>query len=86
MKKILLLFIRLYQRLISPLKPPTCRYYPTCSHYAYEAVYRHGAWKGGYLAISRILRCHPFAKGGVDPVPETFIFLPKQMTHSHRDP
>lgn len=86
MKKIFLLIIRLYQRLISPLKPPTCRYYPTCSHYAYEAVHRHGAWKGGYLAISRILRCHPFAKGGVDPVPETFyIFQPKHVRHGHHD-
>lgn len=86
MKKLFLLLIRLYQRFISPFKPPTCRYYPTCSHYAYEAVHRHGAWKGGYLAMARILRCHPFAKGGVDPVPETFyIFQPKHATDNHRD-
>ncbi|MBE3594878.1 MAG: membrane protein insertion efficiency factor YidD [Candidatus Carbobacillus altaicus] len=83
MKKILLFFIRFYQQVISPLKPPTCRYYPTCSHYAYEAVDRFGPFKGGALAVSRILRCHPFAKGGVDPVPTTFLELKlKRPTHT----
>jgi putative membrane protein insertion efficiency factor len=70
LKKILILFIRFYQIVISPLKPPTCRFYPTCSHYGLEAVQRFGAFKGGYLTIKRILKCHPFHPGGFDPVPE----------------
>ncbi|MDN7246077.1 membrane protein insertion efficiency factor YidD [Planococcus shenhongbingii] len=70
MKTILLKMIRFYQRFISPLSPPSCRFYPTCSHYGIEAVEKHGALKGGYLAARRILRCHPFNKGGVDFVPE----------------
>lgn len=62
--------IRLYQRFLSPLKPgPTCRFYPTCSQYAYEAVARYGVLKGSYLAGRRVLRCHPFHPGGYDPVP-----------------
>ena len=70
MKHILLLLIHFYQRVISPLKPPTCRFYPTCSHYGFEAIRRFGALKGGYLTIKRILKCHPFHPGGFDPVPE----------------
>jgi len=62
--------IRAYQRLISPLFLPTCRYTPTCSSYAVEAIARFGPWQGTYLAVRRILRCHPFAAGGYDPVPE----------------
>lgn len=58
-----------YQKAISPLFPPTCRFYPTCSQYAFEAISVHGALKGSYLAIRRILKCHPFHKGGIDPVP-----------------
>jgi uncharacterized protein len=69
-KKLLISFIRFYQIFISPLKPPTCRFYPTCSHYGLEAVKRFGAIKGGWLAIKRILKCHPFHPGGFDPVPE----------------
>lgn len=61
--------IRFYQKAISPLFPPTCRFYPTCSQYAFEAISVHGALKGSYLAIRRILKCHPFHKGGIDPVP-----------------
>lgn len=69
-KWILLLFIRAYQSVISPgLPPDTCRYYPTCSHYGYQAIYKHGALKGSFLAIKRIIRCNPFSKGGIDPVP-----------------
>jgi len=62
--------IRFYQLYISPARPPTCRYYPTCSAYAVEALQLHGAVRGSYLAIRRLLRCHPFHKGGADPVPE----------------
>ncbi|MCY7834333.1 membrane protein insertion efficiency factor YidD, partial [Bacillus spizizenii] len=59
-----------YQKFISPLTPPTCRFYPTCSQYGIEAIKTHGALKGGWLTIIRILKCHPFHPGGVDPVPE----------------
>ncbi|BDG46077.1 MULTISPECIES: membrane protein insertion efficiency factor YidD [Parageobacillus] len=69
-KKLLISFIRFYQIFISPLKPPTCRFYPTCSHYGLEAVKRFGAIKGGWLTMKRILKCHPFHPGGFDPVPE----------------
>jgi len=68
--KIMLKLIRFYQIVISPLKPPTCRFYPTCSHYGLEAVQRFGALKGGYLALKRILKCHPLHPGGLDFVPE----------------
>jgi len=61
--------IRLYQGFLSPLLPSACRFYPTCSAYAYEAVLRYGPFKGLWLAIKRILRCHPFHEGGFDPVP-----------------
>ena len=70
LKKFFLSIIRFYQVAISPLKPPTCRFYPTCSHYGLEAVQRFGALKGGWLTIKRILKCHPFHPGGFDPVPE----------------
>ncbi|MDK6863821.1 membrane protein insertion efficiency factor YidD [Nosocomiicoccus ampullae] len=69
MKKIILQMIRFYQRYISPMSPPSCRFYPTCSQYAIEAVEEHGAIKGSYLAVHRILKCHPLHKGGFDPVP-----------------
>ncbi|MGD9617297.1 MAG: membrane protein insertion efficiency factor YidD [Alphaproteobacteria bacterium] len=61
--------IRAYQLLISPLFPPSCRYLPTCSHYAAEAVERHGPWCGSLLAAGRLLRCHPWGGSGYDPVP-----------------
>ncbi|WAA10049.1 membrane protein insertion efficiency factor YidD [Fervidibacillus albus] len=70
MKQLFLWIIRIYQKVISPIKPPTCRFYPTCSHYGYEAIQRFGAIKGGWLAIKRIFRCHPLHPGGFDPVPE----------------
>ncbi|MGE7907398.1 membrane protein insertion efficiency factor YidD [Peribacillus sp. NPDC094092] len=62
--------IRFYQVAISPLKPPTCRFYPTCSHYGLEAIHRFGPIKGSWLALIRILKCHPFHPGGIDLVPE----------------
>jgi len=61
--------IRFYQLAISPMTPSVCRYYPSCSNYAIEAIDKYGALKGGWLAIRRILRCHPFRPGGFDPVP-----------------
>ncbi|WP_188204600.1 membrane protein insertion efficiency factor YidD [Desemzia incerta] len=72
MKKVILTGIKGYQKGISPLFPSSCRYYPTCSHYAVEAIEIHGAVKGSLMATSRILRCHPFVKGGYDPVPKIF--------------
>ncbi|MBC5898276.1 membrane protein insertion efficiency factor YidD, partial [Bacillus pumilus] len=58
-----------YQKCISPLTPPSCRFYPTCSNYGLEAIKTHGALKGGWLTIKRILKCHPLHPGGIDPVP-----------------
>ena len=70
MKKILIKMIKFYRKNISPLKKhATCIYTPTCSQYAIEAIEKYGAFKGGILAIWRILRCNPFSKGGYDPVP-----------------
>ena len=69
MEKAMLKCLRFYQRQISPLSPPRCRYVPTCSEYAVQAVEKYGAVKGGWLAARRLLRCHPFRKGGYDPVP-----------------
>jgi putative membrane protein insertion efficiency factor len=68
-QKVLLLLIRFYQYAVSPLFPPSCRYVPTCSAYAYEAIQRHGVLQGTALALKRVLRCHPFRPGGYDPVP-----------------
>ena len=68
-KRIMLGMIRFYRRFISPMFPPCCRFVPTCSAYALEAIQKYGALKGGYLAVRRILRCNPFHPGGYDPVP-----------------
>lgn len=68
MKAAVLLLLRAYKWMISPLLPPACRYVPTCSEYALEAVERYGALRGGAMALLRILRCHPFVSGGYDPV------------------
>ncbi|HPD33621.1 MAG TPA: membrane protein insertion efficiency factor YidD [Bacteroidota bacterium] len=70
MKKILIELIKLYKKFISPALPPSCRFYPTCSSYAIEAIDKHGIFYGSALSIWRILRCNPFNKGGIDPVPE----------------
>ncbi len=69
MKKLLLAMIRFYRKHISPTKKPCCRFIPTCSAYAVEAIEKYGACKGGWLALKRLLRCHPFHPGGYDPVP-----------------
>ncbi|MCI8342590.1 MAG: membrane protein insertion efficiency factor YidD [Firmicutes bacterium] len=68
-KKIVLMLIVFYQKAISPCKKPCCRFIPSCSRYAYEAVLKYGAFKGSWLAVRRILKCHPFHEGGYDPVP-----------------
>ncbi|MBU3742564.1 MAG: membrane protein insertion efficiency factor YidD [Candidatus Kapabacteria bacterium] len=73
------LLIRMYQRGISPMLPASCRFTPTCSEYARVAILRHGAFRGGWLAIKRIGRCHPLHPGGFDPVPET-------LNHRHQHP
>ncbi|WP_018131405.1 membrane protein insertion efficiency factor YidD [Effusibacillus pohliae] len=69
MKRIALLLIQFYRNWISPLKPPTCRFYPTCSAYALEAIEKHGLWRGGWLIAIRLVKCGPWHPGGHDPVP-----------------
>ena len=66
---LLVLFVRIYQRFISPLTPPSCRFTPTCSQYALEALRKYGPFKGSWLALKRLLRCHPWGGRGYDPVP-----------------
>ncbi|NLE83331.1 MAG: membrane protein insertion efficiency factor YidD [Chloroflexi bacterium] len=69
-RRLLLLLIKLYQNTFSKTLPAnTCRFYPTCSHYGYQAIFKYGAIKGGWMAIKRIFRCNPFNEGGIDPVP-----------------
>lgn len=70
MKTVLLLLVRGYRRFLSPLKPPVCRFHPTCSQYAIDALQLHGAIKGSWLTTKRILRCQPFGTPGWDPVPQ----------------
>lgn len=70
MRTILMLLLRAYRYLISPLLGPRCRFYPSCSSYALEAVERFGAARGAWLALGRVLRCHPWQPGGLDPVPD----------------
>ena len=69
MTRALIAIVRFYRKQVSPMSAPKCRYSPTCSAYALEALEKHGALKGGLLALKRILSCHPFHKGGYDPVP-----------------
>jgi hypothetical protein len=64
------MILKVYQYAISPLLGPCCRFYPSCSKYTAEAITTHGIFQGGYLALRRILRCHPWCQGGIDPVPE----------------
>jgi putative membrane protein insertion efficiency factor len=69
LRSVLIGLIRVYQVVISPRIPPSCRFQPSCSHYAIEALEHHGAWKGSGLAVRRLLRCHPWGASGFDPVP-----------------
>lgn len=69
MRAILLGLLGAYRRLVSPMLPPACRFHPSCSAYAVEAVRRHGAWRGSLLTVKRLARCHPLCEGGIDPVP-----------------
>ena len=69
MRSLFVGIIKLYQILISPLLGPNCRFHPTCSHYAIEAIARHGVLKGGYLSVRRLIKCQPLHEGGFDPVP-----------------
>jgi putative membrane protein insertion efficiency factor len=68
-------FIKIYKKIISPLFPPCCKYHPTCSAYAFEAIKKYGIIRGGWLAVWRILRCNPWSMGGIDYVPEKFDIL-----------
>ncbi|EPY2278731.1 membrane protein insertion efficiency factor YidD [Clostridium sporogenes] len=68
MKNLLICIIKIYSKYISPLKRPSCRFYPTCSQYSMEAIEKYGALKGTLISIKRIIRCHPFNKGGYDPL------------------
>ena len=70
MRSLLIGLIKLYQYLLSPLLGQNCRFHPTCSQYAVEAINEHGVLKGGYLSMRRIIKCHPFNEGGLDPVPK----------------
>jgi len=87
MSRLLVALIRIYQRFISPYKPRTCRFYPTCSHYALEAIQVHGALRGGWLATKRVLRCHPLHPGGYDPVPPKKVgFVTAAIHHGANHP
>lgn len=77
MKHVMIWLVRLYQKIISPIKPPCCRFSPTCSAYAIEAFKKRGFFVGLILTVWRILRCNPFSKGGYDPVPEKGLRNPK---------
>lgn len=72
LKKFFIWLVKQYQRFISPLFPPSCRYYPTCSNYTLQALKKYGTFKGLLMGIARILRCNPFVKGGYDPLPDHF--------------
>ncbi|MDE6672567.1 MAG: membrane protein insertion efficiency factor YidD [Ruminococcus sp.] len=82
MKHLLILLVKFYRKFISPLFPPCCKYYPTCSTYALQAIERFGAFRGILLAIWRLLRCNPWSMGGIDYVPEKFTFRIKKYDYT----
>ena len=84
MRWLLIKFVRFYQRFISPLFPPSCRYSPSCSTYMIHAIEKHGAIKGVIMGLGRIGRCHPFVAGGKDPVPDYFTVC--RSTHKDGTP
>lgn len=86
MKKVFIIIVKLYKTLISPILPPSCRYYPTCSTYMIDALEKHGAFKGSLMGIARILRCNPFVRGGVDPVPDFFTLRRNPHPERYEDP
>jgi putative membrane protein insertion efficiency factor len=79
MKNLLIVLVIIYKKIISPVLPPSCRFYPGCADYAREALETHGALAGGGLVLKRILRCQPFSKGGFDPVPQTAKNIKKPL-------
>lgn len=85
MKNLFIGLVRVYQKIISPLLPPTCRYYPSCSNYMIDALKLHGVVLGGIMGIARILRCNPFVRGGVDPVPDFFTLRRNPHPENYED-
>ncbi|HET8704964.1 MAG TPA: membrane protein insertion efficiency factor YidD [Pseudomonadales bacterium] len=81
MTKVLIRFIKLYRLFLSPWIGNQCRFYPTCSHYAEEAIIKHGPLRGTWLTACRLSCCHPWHKGGLDPVPDHFSFIRTDHTH-----
>jgi putative membrane protein insertion efficiency factor len=86
MKTIMLAAVRFYRSWISPALPGSCRFAPTCSTYAHQALERHGAWRGALMTARRLLRCHPFHPGGYDPVPEKTSDFKLQISNSKKKP
>jgi uncharacterized protein len=85
MTSLALSLLRLYKRWVSPAFPPSCRYVPTCSEYAMEAVERYGVLRGGVMAVWRVMRCHPLAKGGLDPVVKDGVVYPTLAQRTSKD-
>ena len=85
MRLLLVALLTGYRRVVSPLYGPVCRYYPSCSAYALESVQKHGSLKGLWLALRRVGRCHPWAAGGLDPVPEPFTWWPTSSAEPSKE-
>lgn len=86
MKYLMIALVNLYKKIISPLFPARCKYYPTCSEYAVRAFKKHGFFKGFVLAVWRILRCNPWSNGGIDQVPEKFTLKVKKQSNNGQSP
>ncbi|UQS82680.1 membrane protein insertion efficiency factor YidD [Bombilactobacillus folatiphilus] len=85
MSNLLIKFVHFYQKFISPIFPPSCRYYPTCSSYMIQAIEKVGSFRGFIMGIARILRCHPFIHGGFDPVPDHFTIFRNKYPEKYED-